>query len=405
MHLWKKGTEIAIWGTGKYARKFYLRYRHYFRVRFFVDNFPKKDSMDSVSIITPDEIPLKKIKVVIAISDYKEVCDQCKELGMDFLDDYLPYDLIGFSSLDFIRLWELVGDNDIKPVFQKIVKDNPYCVLVGPCQLPVIKRMLLSSNQFRQKYFILDIPLIHMLTQKQKEIIEQCQFIFTECSLCITQYITSNNAFFAFYATENIRRLVNPNIQVIVLPVLFFDLYFPQTIHQNDENSLLSEVGVLSFPYADCILNELSRKYSAEDIVKIVKMDNLFSDKLLQWMYDTRLEEMRKRENLYDVKMYDYILEHFKEEQLFYSKNHPCKKVYVEFGRRILEKIGFNDGEIEEVRLPIMDGWQEAIYPSVASHYGLCFDKTLYLDPMVDEECELEEFIRLYLSVICDKRT
>lgn len=405
MHLWEKGTEIAIWGTGKCARKFYFRYRQYYRVKFFIDNFSGKDSIDMINVIAPNEIPLKKIKIVVAINDYKEVCDQCKELGMDFFDDYLPYDLVGFVSLDFIRLWELLEGRDIETIFNKIVKDNPYCVLVGPCQLPVIKRMLLSSNQFKKNYFILDIPLIHMITQHQKAIVEKCPFIFKECSLCITQYITPSNSFFAFYATENIRSLVNSCCQFVVLPVLYFDLYFPQTIHQNAENSLLSEVGVLSFPYGDCILNELSKKYSVEDIVKIVQMDNLFSDKLLQWIYDTRLEEMHNRERLYDVKMNDYILENFKKEQLFYSKNHPCKKTFVEFGRRILEKIGFCDGKIEEVRLPIMDGWQEAIYPSVASYYGLCFDKTQYLDPIVDEECDLEEFIELYLSVICDKRT
>ena len=42
MFSWENGTEIAIWGTGKRARKFYLRYRYYFKVVNFIDNFPKK---------------------------------------------------------------------------------------------------------------------------------------------------------------------------------------------------------------------------------------------------------------------------------------------------------------------------------------------------------------------------
>ena len=219
----------------------------------------------------------------------------------------------------------------------------------------------------------------------------------------ITQNINKNNSIFPFYATENIRCLADGHGQIIVIPVLYFDLYFPQTIHQNDANSLLSEVGILSFPYGDCILNELSKRYSVDDIIKIVCLDNLFSAKFLQWIYDTRLMEMQNREELCDVRIYDYIIKHFKEEQLFYSKNHPNRNVFVEFGNRLLYKLGFSDGKIEQIRMPVLDGWQEIIYPSVASYYGFCFDKTMYLDHIIDEECDLEEIIRLYLFTICEK--
>lgn len=404
MFSWEKGIEIAIWGTGKCARKFYLRYCHYFKVKYFIDNFPKEDFLDQVSIITPEKIAGEEIKIVVAIDKYEEVCDQCRKLGMRFFDDYLPYDLIDFNSLHLMRLCELIEEDDIEIVFHKIVKTNPYCILIGNCQVAAVKEILLSSGQFRSKYFILDIPPIHMITQKQMDIIEKCKFIFQECSLYITQYISCNNHFFPFYATENIQQLVDPRSQLIVIPVLYFDLYFPQTIHQKDTNKLLSEAGILSFPYGDCILNELSKKYTVEDIIKIACLDNLFPAKLLQWMYDTRFEEMQNRESVCDVKIYDYIIEHFREEQLFYSKNHPCKKVFIEFGKRLLEKLGFSDGDVEQARMPILDGWQEIIYPSVASYYGLCFEKTMYLDQIVDEECGLDEIIRLYLFTICDKR-
>lgn len=401
---WEKGTEIAIWGTGKRARKFYLRYFQYFKVKCFIDNFPKEDSLDQIDIILPDQVQLNGLKVVIAIDNYRAVCKQCKELGWDFYDDYLPYDLIDFDCMGFLNLWEVLEGDQVEAVFHKIVKNNPFCILIGNCQISSINKILLSSRQFRENYFILDVPPIHMITQQEMDILEKCKFIFQECSLFITQYINSDNRFFPFYATDNIQKLANFNSRVIVLPVLYFDLYFPQTIHQNEENSLLSEAGVLSFPYGDCILNELSKKYSVEEIVKIVQLDHFFSDQLLQWIYDTRLEAMKEKDSLYDVKIYDYIVSHFRQEQLFYSKNHPCRKVFIEFGKRLLEKLGYEDGELEQARLTILDGWQEVIYPSVASFYGLRFDKKMYLDQIVDEECELEEIIRLYLYAICNKR-
>lgn len=406
MFTWEKGTEIAIWGTGKCARKFYLRYCHYFKVRFFIDNFPKKDKLDQIDILTPDQVmDGKKIKIVIAIEDYQEVCDQCKQMGMEFFDGYLPYKLINFNSLDFIKLCENLETSEIETVFRKIIKNKPFSILIGNCQISAVRQILLSSRQFRENYFILDIPPVHVITQNEMEIIEKYKFIFTECSLCVTQYINFDNNFSQFFATENIRRLVNYHSRLIVIPVLYFDLYFPQTIHQKQSNSLLSEVGVLSFPYGDCILDELSKKYSIEDIVKIVCLKDFFPDKLLRWIYDTRLEEMQYRESLCDVKIYDYIIEHFRKEQLFYSKNHPSRNVFIEFGKRLLNRLGFSDAEnVEQIRMPILDGWQEIIYPSVASYYKLCFDKTMYLDQMVDEECDLEEIIWLYLITICGEK-
>ena len=159
MFSWENGTEIAIWGTGKRARKFYLRYRYYFKVVNFIDNFPKKDNLDQIDIVLPNQLARKKVKIVIAIDNYKEVCSQCKELGMDFYDDYLPYNFIDFNSLDLIKFWELIEENEIEKVFQKIIKNHPFCILIGNCQISAIKKMLFTSKQFRETYFILDIPL------------------------------------------------------------------------------------------------------------------------------------------------------------------------------------------------------------------------------------------------------
>ena len=78
MFSWEKGTEIAIWGTGRRARKFYLRYRHYFKVKFFIDNHPKENRLDQIDIILPRQLTDRKIKIVVAIANYKEVCIQCK---------------------------------------------------------------------------------------------------------------------------------------------------------------------------------------------------------------------------------------------------------------------------------------------------------------------------------------
>ena len=401
MLAWTTGTDIAIWGTGKRARKFYYRYCKTYKVNFFIDNFPCQKKIMDIKIIHPQKIG--GVKTVIAIEDYLEVCKQCKELGMVFFDDYLPYDFVEFNSINFIRLYELLDGENVKKYIEKISYNKRYAVLIGNCQITNIKKMLLSSITFQSQYLIIDIPPVYLLNKSLAKIIESNSFIFENCSLCITQYINTNNGYTPFLGTENIKTVINKNSIILIIPTLYCDLYFPQTVHQDKRNEVLRAVNITVFPYGDCILNELAKKYSVEEIQEIVKWDNLFSERLLRWHYQSAIEEMLEREKKCDVIISDYILKHFRSQQLFYTKNHPVELVFCELGMRILHKLGFKDERIANIRIQKLDACQELIYPSVSKFYNFTFVKELYLDSIFDEECCMDEMVRMYLICLEDK--
>lgn len=399
MFSWAAGTEIAIWGTGRRARKFFLRYRNVFKVKFFIDNFPTRKKMEGVKILHPKEIGgvERSIKTVIAIEDYFDVCRQCCDLGMRFFFDYLPYDLVEFNSINLIRLYELLEGKNVKEYLKMIMHDRAYAVLIGNCQIINIKRMLLGSKDFQAQYIMIDIPPVYAITESMAESIEASRYVFEDCSLFVTQHISRNNGYISFLSTDNIKSLMRENAHMVVIPTLYCDLYFPQTVHQNKRNELLKEVGVTVFPYGDFILNELAEKYSIDEIQRIVKWDNLFSVRLLQWHFRTAVTQMLERESKCDVTISDYILENFKKKQLFYTKNHPIESVFYELGVRILCKLGFEHDRVENIRLQRLDSCQELIYPSVSKFYNFAFQKELYMDSLFDEECSIDEMVRMYL--------
>ena len=68
---WEKGTEIAIWGTGKIGRRIYLKYRQEYSVKYFIDNYPKVKSIDDVPVVQPEELREKNIKILMTcIANY-----------------------------------------------------------------------------------------------------------------------------------------------------------------------------------------------------------------------------------------------------------------------------------------------------------------------------------------------
>lgn len=401
MFFWALGTEIAIWGTGVRARKFYFRFCNVYKVKFFMDNYSTKKEFNDVRIMRLEEMGgVGDVKIVIAVDNYIDICRQCEDFGLRLFDDYLPYDFFEFNSIDLIRLYELLEGKNLKRYFQRLIHNRNYAILIGNCQIVNIRKMLLSSKRFQSQYIIIDIPPIYMIADTLIEMIEDSQYIFENCSLYVTQYIHRDNGYISFLSTENIKMLMNKSCRMLIVPTLYFDLYFPQTVHQDKENKFLKEVGITVFPYGDCILNELSKKYSVEEIQEIVKWDNLFSVRLLRWHFQTSLAEMLEREKKCDIVISDFILENFSKYQLFYTKNHPVETVFIELGKRILEKLGFEDGRVENVRLQRLDACQELIYPSVSEFYHFSFKKELYLDSLFDEECSMEEMVMMYLTCL-----
>jgi hypothetical protein len=81
---------------------------------------------------------------------------------------------------------------------------------------------------------------------------------------------------------------------------------------------------------------------------------------------------MIARESECDIKISDFILENYKEKQLFYDPSHPTETLLCEMGKRVLTKIGCRC--LRPMYLePILNDTELFIYECVNEALGLKF--------------------------------
>lgn len=351
-----------------------------------------------IPVVLPDE--MDNIKILIAVKQYLAICQQCKSMGKRFFEDYLPFDFFEYTEIDIIMLDKIVGSENVREVLVRLIGNRKIAIVIGNCQTEYIQKFMRGSCKFMQHYLFIKIPMIHMINSEKEQILKEHQFIFQKCSLCITQEISNNNGFSEFLCTENLCKIMDRNTQIVKIPILYFDIYYPQTVHQYNPIEILKEVGVLSFPYGDCILDELAKRYTSSEIVEIVRIENFFSSDFLENFRKDRIKKLKEREKRCDIKILDYILDNYKKELLFYSKNHPSNKVIIELVKRIFEFLGYNDFQGDSIICNELNMWQELIYPSVYKAYELQFEKETYMDPALDESCCFETMVTNYVSYV-----
>ena len=87
------------------------------------------------------------------------------------------------------------------------------------------------------------------------------------------------------------------------------------------------------------------------------------------------MEKIEEREEKCDVRISDYILAHYKEQQMYYDPYHPTREVLHEIGRRIVSKLGYT-GEYVGNRYAANDGGELFIYGCVRRALGLEFEQS-----------------------------
>lgn len=90
---------------------------------------------------------------------------------------------------------------------------------------------------------------------------------------------------------------------------------------------------------------------------------------------ENSIHELYLREEGCDIKITDYIEENYKEEQLFYSKNHPNERLLNEYVNRLVEYLGYKRRRFSIVDILIncgsLKGQDMPVYPCVVKALGL----------------------------------
>lgn len=397
--------EIAIWGTGNIAKKFYYENGFRFDIKYFIDNYEPKNCLKHLKIYNPNQIELKRYKIIIAIAEWKSVSKQLKEQGLVFYKDYIPYDWLEKDEIPYMDIMtEIIEKADEEDIVQYYQNGRKIAFINGNCQVSRIKQYLKQNKMFSDNYVFLDIPAIHILQQNEVEMLMRHKEIFKKIELFITQNISFHNAFDYRLSNEYLIHLMSKNVQYVRIPNLFFDVYFPQG---GKEQDVMKDSYVrYMFPYNDAIIDELSEKkgftgggYTVDEITQIINLEELFTPNFLEWVVEYRMKQLKERESKCDIKMMDYIEEHYLNEQLFYSRNHPTNRVLKEESIRILHHINskWNETIEHEEDIGPLSVWEEFIYPSVLNGMRLNFTKSKYSDGVSKCKCTMNDEIRKYL--------
>jgi hypothetical protein len=127
--------------------------------------------------------------------------------------------------------------------------------------------------------------------------------------------------------------------------------------------------------YGDSKIHEaFSQRMNTSEAVDYLLRTDLYNDEFVQSNLSLTFDELVKREKSCDIVISDFIREHFRDQYLFYTPNHPTELISLEMANRIIMRLGIS-GNMDTEGLVKNDNFQMLIYPSIKHHLNLCFIK------------------------------
>ena len=180
------------------------------------------------------------------------------------------------------------------------------CVIYANCQGDILRQILQQTKSFNDKFHI------HLYTNYICQPINEEDF--KKCALFLYQKLDSH---WGEFSSDNLLSKLNQHCQIIQIPNMFFKGYWPfwtnKTTIIDFANSLIEKL--------------LKLKLSTEEILKIylngIHPDFLTIYKIAKESINIEIE----KEKTSDIKYVHIIKEFWKQEHLFYTVNHPAKKL------------------------------------------------------------------------------
>lgn len=377
-------NDIIIFGAGLNGVKF--AYQNESRVMHFVDNKSKLSKIKNWDICRPVRENLNGPIVVAATTQgYVQIAMQLIELGLVEFEDFIFY----------------------KWLNKKIA------IFHGNCQMEVIKNVLLESRSFNEVFSVYQIPMIHV--NKAKFINE---FALKACDLFVHHEISVNNKHSYYLSDEYILQNLNQDADRITVPNLngLGRAFFPSLFRPNINNRPIgnsdgaNQYGL--FPAADeVILKGIGAGWSVEEIIEHIKSDNVFDKGAIIDNFNEQITYYKGREKAWDIKIIDYILEHYKKEKMFYDLAHPTGIVMNKIISGILDRLGLESADMlcdDELSTKYnMQDFETVIYPAVKRALELEYDteyvRTKSTGKKLKEEMDIEEYVKEYVWWCGDK--
>lgn len=275
--------------------------------------------------------------------------------------------------------------------------DKKMVFLHGNCHMDVIEGFLNSSDKFIKEYAVYPTPRICTREKLNEEVLKYMD-------VWIHEDIRSNNSFGYQFSDEHIGNYIEKDTKEIIMPHLY-NLgagFFPHAKERNDKNTALLngayENGM--FPFKDSIIDKcLAENMSVEKICKYVMEDNILPKEYVLNNFDKYIEKIRQREESWDIKILEFILDSYKKQKLFYDIGHPTNYILKKISIEILKCLGIFDNKIKtNIKL---DYHEVPIYPWIRKVLKMEWDEEYIRIDDKAIKCmdtmSVEEYVREYI--------
>jgi len=367
---------VMVWGTSLEAVQFTYEFKNIINIAGYIDN--KGDY---------GEFCGKKVLRLLEISDYKKYF----------------YIFAGLITTYENEIKSLLLQLDLKEfdnfIFYKWCRKQ-MILLHGNCHMDALGEALTCSSKFNDKYFIYKNKTI--CNYRYMETIDPD--ILGRCDLFIHEDIRPDNPF-GYKLSDDYLVPKLKNCKNITVPHLFGlgKGFFPQDGGGNlPENKPLRNGRENNgmFPHRDNIIEQgLADGMSPDDIIAHSKEDVFTKEEIVE-NFNTYIDKIKSRESSWDIKVSSFIIDHYREEKLFYDLGHPTEIVIIYIAKKLLELLEL-DVEEDLTCRPLND-FEEPVYPCVKRALGLKWNNQ-YIRKGVrgrkfTKNMDLDEYIREYIQ-------
>jgi hypothetical protein len=229
------------------------------------------------------------------------------------------------------------------------MKSNAF--LIGNCQAQPLRYILKQSKNFSRFFTLNDFPAVHIA---KLEDVKRLYQDLEDCSLLITQPISDLYRDSIGLGTSSLFSIAC-NSNKITYPSLYFSGYNPELFYLKSADGRSINI---DFDYhCKIIFKSYLDGYSIQNTYNTL-FDN--NEILNSSLADISFSIIRKREQLIDIKISDFIEKYYQAQRLFLTFNHPSTSLLKYVAAKILSELDLSD-DVSSLPIPeLLDG---TVYP------------------------------------------
>ncbi|MBQ7496749.1 MAG: hypothetical protein IJU00_02770 [Selenomonas sp.] len=224
--------------------------------------------------------------------------------------------------------------------------DKKVCLISSNCHGPLLEKYLLTQKSFTDIYAIHPFMTFggYMKAGLHAPLDDE---LLSGVDLLLYQHMSPDNTLSATYADENILHKVPEHCKCLSVPT-FWPL--GGVIHQTQTMNILKDIYGYDAFYQDELLDAAYERVWKKDLSTIADFldEQELNSAESQMKADSFLERLVRRDERWDVKIVDYVLQNYKTIPMFNDIGHPSAELMWETGRRVMKLLGLTSNESQK---------------------------------------------------------